>query len=529
MLNSPSQPRRAGQATLLAAFSVALLLCVVATFVVTAPARSEDHSDTSGSAGVPMMRTRTLWHGKLATLPLLAHRARLRDDLQGLLLRAAAAASNADTTPSARMWLVGGDAATAPPVLRAFARRDDVDAVDAQALAQQLAAVAIHDAAGVRAALRTLSPQHEVPLAVMLWEPRGLTDVMSKLSGRVPLFVHADDLRWRETCEQQQRVAAMALADAVFSANAHRFLHWFADSRDVVLRWLPPSVATLQQPPTAGLNGTAAASLLLANGPAAAHASATLRASAAALHPLTTAAHLLMQRQQRPAADSGLAWAATDDAHAREHVAAAVDGSTPQLVGQAHVDVPAAGALLVADTEAEAALLAMGFRSGHNCVLLSPAQLPDLVAALANPQHRAWLDRMRAEGQRLVMRAHTDSQRADALAWEAMVLAGAWHGVRRAVMALAGELQREDAVLDTLCAAPLRRSLPGDATSSPCPAPANARVCVKPLSMLLPTAGDLESSVASQGATQDSAEELLRALRQGVDDMLRDAVRALQT
>jgi hypothetical protein len=95
-----------------------------------------------------------------------------------------------------------------------------------------------------------------------------------------------------------------------------------------------------------------------------------------------------------------------------EHRAAFTDCTRFQYAVAKHFEIPAMGALLVADRAIEGPLEELGFVSGFHYLSVSDENLEDRVSYLLREEHHAELDQIRRNGQRLVFERHRTSHRA---------------------------------------------------------------------------------------------------------------------
>jgi hypothetical protein len=95
-----------------------------------------------------------------------------------------------------------------------------------------------------------------------------------------------------------------------------------------------------------------------------------------------------------------------------EHRAAFTDCLTYRYVVAKHFEIPATGALLVADVSIEEALGKLGFESGVHYFPVSNGDLENRLGYLLGRDHHDGLDRIRKNGQALVLNRHCTSHRA---------------------------------------------------------------------------------------------------------------------
>jgi hypothetical protein len=95
-----------------------------------------------------------------------------------------------------------------------------------------------------------------------------------------------------------------------------------------------------------------------------------------------------------------------------DHRAAFTDCTVFQYTVAKHFEIPATGALLVADVSIEAPLGKLGFVPGVHYFPVTSEDLEDRVRYLLREDHHEELDRIRRNGQALVLNRHRTSHRA---------------------------------------------------------------------------------------------------------------------
>lgn len=236
----------------------------------------------------------------------------------------------------------------------------------------------------------------------------------------------ADDLHHGDT--RYLREQAFLLCDTVLATYAYRFADFFpavAKSRRIV--WLPHSAS-----PDFALtaNSTPRNELFLSGAISKAY---PLRERLNALmeagcKEIVRHEHAGYHCQYEYADDSRVG-----RAYARriwEHRAAFTDCLVFQYAVAKHFEIPATGALLVADIALEEPLKELGFLPGVHYFPVSGGDLEDRVRYLFCEDHHAELDRIRRNGQALVLARHRTSHRArliNDLPIQASEPSFAWH------------------------------------------------------------------------------------------------------
>ena len=236
----------------------------------------------------------------------------------------------------------------------------------------------------------------------------------------------ADDLHHLGTMALQEK--AFLLCDTVLSTYAYRFDDFFpkvAKSRRIV--WLPHSAS----PDFALAANSAPRNELFLSG------------AISKVYPLRERLNALMEsgwkdivRHEHPgyhcqydyAGDSRVGRAFARRIWGRR--AAFTDCSVYRYAVAKHFEIPATGALLVADVALEEPLTQIGFLPGLHYFPVSGGDLEDRVRYLFCEDHHAELDRIRRDGQALVLSRHRTSHRArliNDLPIQASEPSFAWH------------------------------------------------------------------------------------------------------
>lgn len=218
----------------------------------------------------------------------------------------------------------------------------------------------------------------------------------------------ADDLHHLETMPLQEK--AFRLCDTVLSTYAYRFEDFFpevAKSRRIV--WLPHSAS----PDFALAANSAPRNELFLSG--AITEDYPLREK---LNALRESGCKEIIRHEHPgyhceydyAGDSRVGRALAK--RIWEHRAAFTDCSIFRYAVAKHFEIPATGALLVADIALQEPLKELGFLPGVHYFPVSDADLEERVRYLFREEHHPELDRIRQNGQVLVLERHRTSHRA---------------------------------------------------------------------------------------------------------------------
>ena len=218
----------------------------------------------------------------------------------------------------------------------------------------------------------------------------------------------ADDLHHPETMPLQEK--AFRLCDTILSTYAYRFEDFFpkvAKSRRIV--WLPHSAS----PDFALAANSAPRNELFLSG--AITEDYPLRER---LNALRESGCKEIIRYEHPGYHCEYDYAGDSRvgrAFARriwKHRAAFTDCLVFRYAVAKHFEIPATGALLVADIALEEPLKELGFLAGVHYFPVSDADLEERVRYLFREEHHPELDRIRQNGQVLVLERHRTSHRA---------------------------------------------------------------------------------------------------------------------
>lgn len=249
-----------------------------------------------------------------------------------------------------------------------------------------------------------------MPSLILFWEDEDLVSSLAHEVERLPCrkWFFVDDLHHRDRWEARRK--ASLLCDTVFATYADRFPEFFPDvgqSRRVV--WLPHSaspdfvLAANEHPANRLLLSGAIGPVypmrmrlcaLLADG-----VDGILRLP----HP---GYHCEYDYENDPSVGphfSRKIW---------EYRAAFTDCLVHRYAVAKHFEIPATGALLVADASIEGSLEKLGFLPAVHYFPVTSENLEDRIRYLFREEHHAELDRIRRNGQALVLERHRTSHRA---------------------------------------------------------------------------------------------------------------------
>jgi glycosyl transferase family 1 len=250
----------------------------------------------------------------------------------------------------------------------------------------------------------------EFPEVILFWGGEGFLCEHDREVEKLPAsrwFV-SDDLHHHDARDMREK--AFMLCDTLLATYAYRVAEYFpkvAEARRVV--WLPHSASPDFALP---FNPRARNELFLSG-------------AICQAYPMRQRLNGLMEsgfpgivRQPHPGYHCGYEYGhdrRVGRAFARrmwEHRTAFTDCTRFQYAVAKHFEIPATGALLVADSAIEGPLEELGFVPGLHFLSVSDENLEDRVSYVLCEEHHAELDQVRRNGQALVLKRHRTSHRA---------------------------------------------------------------------------------------------------------------------
>ncbi len=250
----------------------------------------------------------------------------------------------------------------------------------------------------------------EFPEVILFWGGEWFLCQQDREVEKLPAakWVVADDLH--HSGQKAIREKACLLCDTVLATYAYRVPEYFprvAEARRVV--WLPHSASPDFALP---FNSQARNELFLSG-------------AINDAYPMRQRVNALMEsgfpgivRQPHPGYHCGYSYGndvRVGRAFARrmwEHRAAFTDGTHFRYAVAKHFEIPATGALLMADQALDGPLRELGFVPGVHYLSGGDENLEDLVRYVLREEHHAELDQIRRNGQALVLERHRTSHRA---------------------------------------------------------------------------------------------------------------------
>jgi hypothetical protein len=250
-----------------------------------------------------------------------------------------------------------------------------------------------------------------VPDVILLWEEYDLVLTRAwefrSLGCRTAIF--ADDLHWRSDHERFSKLAAFLCCDVVLASYADRFAEHFPEAaRLAKVVWVPHSASP---PFFVRLNPNPENALFLSG---AVNRHYPLRQAMLALcesgrativrreHP---GYHCQFDHAADPRVGPGYAAALS------RYRAAFTDGGVYQYLVAKCFEIPATGALLVADRALGSSLRLQGFVDGEHYVSVTDNDLEEKAHEVLDPAWHSSFDVVRARGQALVRDRHTTAHR----------------------------------------------------------------------------------------------------------------------
>jgi hypothetical protein len=250
----------------------------------------------------------------------------------------------------------------------------------------------------------------EFPEVILFWGGEGFLCKHDREVEKLPAakwFV-SDDLHHHGARDMREK--AFMLCDTLLATYAYRVAEYFpsvAEARRVV--WLPHSASPDFALP---FNPRARSELFLSG-------------AISQAYPMRQRLNGLMEsgfpgivRQPHPGYHCGYQYGndhRVGRAFARrmwEHRAGFTDCTRFQYAVAKHFEIPATGALLMADSAIEGPLEELGFVSGFHYLSVNAENLEDRASFVLHEEHHAELDQIRRNGQALVLERHRTSHRA---------------------------------------------------------------------------------------------------------------------
>jgi len=251
----------------------------------------------------------------------------------------------------------------------------------------------------------------EVPECILFWEEYDLVvDYVKQIYDlNCRRFFFADDLHWWTRRMRLQRIAVFTISDAILCCYADAFRELYPELWNKTVRSVPHSAS----PDFIVKFNERPANAILLSGAVGRHY--PLRQQ---LKQLAEQGGLPIVYQPHPGYHCGY------DYHADERVgvsyartinqyrAGFTDSCAYKYVVAKYFEIPATGALLVADDVVREPLRGMGLVDGEHYIGVSSRTLTEAIDYALDEKNRSAIDRIRNNGQRLVWERHKTSDRA---------------------------------------------------------------------------------------------------------------------
>lgn len=248
----------------------------------------------------------------------------------------------------------------------------------------------------------------EVPEVVLIWESYwpALRHIRSLQEAGARVFVMTDDLHWTGRDGMRE---ALRRADGILSPYAPVFSDFFPDIDATKVTWIPHAA----NPDFLLPLNDAPAQVVFVSG--AINDAYPLRV---AMRELARRRPELARMHEHPGYALNFNYA-TDRRVGRGYaqkiaacLAALTDGLKHRYIVAKHFEIPAAGALLIADRACAPQLERLGFIDGEHYVSTASDDLEDVIERVLDPQNRDAIDVIRRRGHDLVHARHTTACRA---------------------------------------------------------------------------------------------------------------------
>jgi len=249
----------------------------------------------------------------------------------------------------------------------------------------------------------------EVPEVVLIWESywQAVRHIRSLQNAGVRVYVMTDDLHRPQRDGMRE---ALRRADGILSTYAPVFGDFFPEVDVAKVAWVPHAANTDFLLPV----NDAPAPLVFISG-----------AAGSKFYPMRERMRELARRRpelarlhEHPGYAVNFRYA-TDDRIGRGYaekihacLAAFTDGSRYRYIVAKHFEIPAAGALLIADRACAPQLEQLGFTDGEHYLSTNGDDLEEVVERALDPRNRDKVDAIRRRGHALVHARHTTACRA---------------------------------------------------------------------------------------------------------------------
>lgn len=276
--------------------------------------------------------------------------------------------------------------------------------------------------------MASISPTRRAPAAILAWEAYN-PELLAWLRGAAPVFFFADDLHYHTEEQRIQKELTFRNVDALFSTYAYSFRRFYPELTSLPVKWLPHAAAPYFH--FDGINETAADTALLSG---AINMHYPMRQLAQRLASTDQRIQMVAHPGYGPVTELNTTFHAQDRFATllRQYRASITCGGALKYgyVVAKMMEIPATGSLMIVDESVVPQLSALGlFPQRHYLTFKdAPTLSRALDSALSKEEHiHAAVNEMRMAAQHVVLTRHTTSSRAQQLASELELWAGAWY------------------------------------------------------------------------------------------------------
>lgn len=223
------------------------------------------------------------------------------------------------------------------------------------------------------------------------------------------LWLFMDDVHWFSAEQRASKARGILAADLVLGTYAYALDSFFPEAAGVVARaWVPHAASSIFQLPLRSSTDVTRAVLLSGATFAYAYPYRALVETKLRAGDTRFAQHEHPGYNAHPRKDVGRIFAGI----LNSHLACITDGLTFNYTVAKIFELPAAGCLLLINSEVASHLAPLGFVPGVHYLPYTASNLDDLVDAVLDERNSAAIDAIRAQGQALVWSRHTVTHRA---------------------------------------------------------------------------------------------------------------------
>ena len=252
-------------------------------------------------------------------------------------------------------------------------------------------------------AIAELGSQPDVILFMEAYDAIFLTGNRSAMP-KTSMWLFMDDLHWFGATQRASKVRGILAADLVLGTYAYELDDFFPEAAGIARAWIPHAASSIYQLP---LRDDVAYDVLLsgATEPSAYPYRALVESK-------INAGDTRFVQHKHPGYTNS---AGVGPAFARilnSHLACITDGLRFNYTVGKMFEIPAAGCLLLVNSEVTDHLASLGFIAGMHYLPFTADSLDEIVDAVLDDRNRAKIHTIRAQGQGLIWSRHSVSHRA---------------------------------------------------------------------------------------------------------------------